>query len=149
MSWIIYLEMFKLVSCLRQLPTFLVELMKMEMNISVQQTMQHMLLLSLRADIIAQVNSSWAVRVNREDLLTIHVDGTEGSAVAGFRDCKIQHRVNTRKPVWNPDIENPFNFHEQWQEVPDNQIFDNGFKIQWELFLKAYCCRCAISLGFA
>ncbi|OCT10733.1 oxidoreductase [Paenibacillus pectinilyticus] len=90
----------------------------------------------LEGGIIAQVNSSWAVRVNREDLLTIQVDGTEGSAVAGLRDCKVQHRVNTPKPVWNPDIENPFNFSEQWVNVPDNQIFDNGFKIQWELFLK-------------
>ncbi|MBY0098388.1 Gfo/Idh/MocA family protein [Mesobacillus maritimus] len=90
----------------------------------------------LEGDIVVQANSSWAVRVNREDLLTIQVDGTEGSAVAGLRDCKVQHRVNTPKPVWNPDIENPFNFSEQWQTVPDNQNFDNGFKVQWELFLK-------------
>ncbi|PZE22777.1 Gfo/Idh/MocA family protein [Paenibacillus xerothermodurans] len=90
----------------------------------------------IEGGIIAQVNSSWAVRVNRDDLVTIHVDGTEGSAVAGLRDCKTQHRVNTPKPVWNPDIPNPFNFLEQWENVPDNQVFDNGFKIQWELFLK-------------
>ena len=90
----------------------------------------------LEGGIIAQVNSSWAVRVNRDDLLTIQVDGTEGSAVAGLRDCKIQHRVNTPKPVWNPDIVSPFIFTEQWSEVPNNQIFDNAFKIQWELFLK-------------
>lgn len=90
----------------------------------------------LEGGIVVQANSSWAVRVNREDLLTIQVDGTEGSAVAGLRDCKTQHRVNTCKPVWNPDIENPFNFREQWEEVPDNQLFDNGFKVQWELFLK-------------
>lgn len=90
----------------------------------------------LEGGIIVQINSSWTVRVNREDLLTIQVDGTEGSAVAGLRDCKVQHRVNTPKPVWNPDIENPFNFQEQWQTVPDNQVFDNGFKAQWELFLK-------------
>jgi predicted dehydrogenase len=83
-----------------------------------------------------QANSSWAVRVNREDLLTIQVDGTEGSAVAGLRECKAQHRVNTCKPVWNPDIPNPFDFRGQWEEVPDNQLFDNGFKVQWELFLK-------------
>lgn len=90
----------------------------------------------LEGGIIAQCNSSWAVRVNREDLLTIQVDGTEGSAVAGLRNCKTQHRVNTPKPTWNPDIENPFVFEEQWDKVPDNQIFDNGFKIQWEAFLK-------------
>ncbi|MDQ0339366.1 putative dehydrogenase [Caldalkalibacillus uzonensis] len=90
----------------------------------------------LEGGIIAQVNSSWAVRVNRDDLFTIQVDGTEGSAVAGLRDCKVQHRVNTPKPVWNPDMPNPINFREQWQVIPDNQIFDNAFKVQWEMFLK-------------
>ncbi|MCU6708673.1 Gfo/Idh/MocA family oxidoreductase [Paenibacillus sp. J5C_2022] len=90
----------------------------------------------LEGDIVVQANSSWAVRVNREDLLTIQVDGTEGSAVAGLRDCKTQHRINTPKPVWNPDIPNPIRFVEQWQEVPDNASFDNGFKVQWEMFLK-------------
>lgn len=92
--------------------------------------------LELEGGIIVNVNSSWAVRVNREDLLTIQVDGTEGSAVAGLRDCKVQHRVNTPKPVWNPDIPNPFNFFDHWQQVPDNQVFDNAFKVQWEMFLK-------------
>jgi predicted dehydrogenase len=90
----------------------------------------------LEDDIVVQANSSWTVRVDRDDLLTIQVDGTEGSAVAGLRNCKTQHRVNTPKPVWNPDIPNPFEFTEQWQEVPDNQLFDNGFKVQWEYFLK-------------
>ncbi|RXZ79905.1 gfo/Idh/MocA family oxidoreductase [Paenibacillaceae bacterium] len=94
----------------------------------------------LEGDIIVQANSSWAVRVDRDDLLTIQVDGTLGSAVAGLRDCKTQHRVNTPKPVWNPDIPNPFQFAEQWQEVPDNQLFDNAFKVQWELFLQHVVC---------
>lgn len=90
----------------------------------------------LDGGIIVQANSSWAVRVNREDLLTIQVDGTEGSAVAGLRDCKVQHRVNTPRAVWNPDIENPYEFTSHWHHVPDNQMFDNAFKIQWEMFLK-------------
>ncbi|MFK7692525.1 Gfo/Idh/MocA family protein [Paenibacillus sp. HJGM_3] len=90
----------------------------------------------LEGGIVVQANSSWTTRVNRDDLLTIHVDGTEGSAVAGLRDCKAQHRVHTPKPVWNPDIENPFKFIEQWDEVPGNTVYDNGFKVQWELFLK-------------
>jgi predicted dehydrogenase len=86
--------------------------------------------------IIAQMNSSWAVRVHRDELLMFQVDGTEGSAVAGLRTCKTQHRVNTPKPVWNPDIPNPFNFYDHWQEVPDNESFDNAFKVEWELFLR-------------
>lgn len=90
----------------------------------------------LEGGIVVQANSSWTTRVNRDDLLTVHVDGTEGSAVAGLRGCKSQHRVNTPKPVWNPDIPNPHDFLAQWEEVPDNQLFDNAFKIQWEMFLK-------------
>jgi predicted dehydrogenase len=92
--------------------------------------------LEIAGGIIAQINSSWAVRVNRDDLLTVQVDGTEGSAVAGLRNCKSQHRVNTPKPVWNPDIANTIPFQEQWEQVPDNQLFENGFRAQWELFLK-------------
>lgn len=90
----------------------------------------------LENGVIANVNSSWAVRVDRDDLLTIQIDGTEASAVAGLRDCKTQHRVNTPKPVWNPDLKNTIDFQEQWEEVPDNQVFENAFKIQWEMFLK-------------
>ncbi len=86
-------------------------------------------------EIIAQFNSSWAVRVNRDELLEIHVDGTHGSAVAGLRGCKVQHRVSTPRPIWNPDVPNPLDFHADWQEVPDNGTFDNAFKIQWEKFL--------------
>src|SRR6476619_6580070 len=87
-------------------------------------------------EIIAQFNSSWAVRVYRDELLSIQVDGTEGSAIAGLRGCKTQHRVNTPRPTWNPDIENPFDFFADWQDVPDNGEFDNAFKYQWEMFLR-------------
>lgn len=86
--------------------------------------------------IIAQINSSWAVRVYRDELFSLQVDGTEGSAVAGLRECRTQHRVNTPKAVWNPDIPNPLNFWDDWQDVPDNQTFDNAFKTQWEMFLR-------------
>ncbi|UED84264.1 Gfo/Idh/MocA family protein [Streptomyces profundus] len=85
---------------------------------------------------VAQINSSWAVRVNRDELVEFQVDGTEGSAVAGLRGCRAQHRSATPKPVWNPDLPATERFREQWQEVPDNGEFDNGFKAQWELFLR-------------
>ena len=86
--------------------------------------------------VVAQVNSSWTTRVNREDLVTFHVDGTHGSAVAGLQACKAQSRVNTPRPVWNPDVKQTMTFTEQWQEVPDTQFYDNGFKIQWEHFIR-------------
>ena len=81
------------------------------------------------------MNSSWAVRVHRGELVEFQVDGTEGSAVAGLRDCVVQHRANAPRPVWNPDIPNEADFLSQWQPVPDNGVFGNGFRAQWELFL--------------
>ena len=90
----------------------------------------------LEGGVIAHFNSSWVTRVRRDDLLTLQVDGTKGSAVAGLRDCWTQHYGNTPKPVWNPDIPNPINFYEGWSKVPEQENFDNAFKAQWELFLK-------------
>jgi predicted dehydrogenase len=83
-----------------------------------------------------QFNSSWCVRVRRDDLLTLQVDGTHGSAVAGLRRCRVQHQTFTPRPVWNPDIDQAIDFYGGWEEVPTNQPYDNAFKTQWELFLK-------------
>ena len=90
----------------------------------------------LEGGVIAHINSSWCVRVRRDDLVTFQVDGTHGSAVAGLSKCFTQHRVNTPRPVWNPDVPQSMNFFDQWEEVPDNVTYDNGFKIQWEDFIR-------------
>jgi predicted dehydrogenase len=90
----------------------------------------------LEGGVIAQINSSWATRVRRDDLVTFHVDGTHGSAVAGLMKCYTQSRVNTPKPVWSPDTPQPINFFEGWEEIPDTQDYPNGFRAQWELFLR-------------
>ena len=90
----------------------------------------------LEGGIIAQINSSWTVRVKRDDLVTFQVDGTLGSAVAGLTRCYTQHRVNTPRPVWNPDQPQTMKFEQQWEEVPDNQTYENGFKLQWEEFIR-------------
>ncbi len=90
----------------------------------------------LDGGIVAHINSSWCVRVYRDELFTLQVDGTLGSAVAGLRECKAQPRAATPKAVWNPDIPNPLDFHDDWLDVPDNAVFDNAFKVQWELFLR-------------
>ncbi|HEU5031882.1 MAG TPA: Gfo/Idh/MocA family oxidoreductase [Spirillospora sp.] len=90
----------------------------------------------LDGGIVAQINSSWTTRVFRDELVEFQVDGTEGSAVAGLRRCRVQHRSMTPKPVWNPDLPATEDFRSQWQEIPDNTEFDNGFKTQWEMFLR-------------
>jgi predicted dehydrogenase len=89
----------------------------------------------LEDDVIAQINSSWAVRVDRGELVEFQVDGTHGSAVAGLFGCRIQSRVSTPMPVWNPDLPTTEDFRSQWEQIPDNAEFANGFRAQWEQFL--------------
>ncbi len=90
----------------------------------------------LDGGIVAQINSSWATRVFRDELVEFQIDGTEGSAVAGLRQCRAQHRSATPKPVWDPDLPSTIDFRSQWQEIPDNAVLDNGFRLQWEMFLR-------------
>jgi len=91
----------------------------------------------LEGGVIAQINSSWCVRVRRDELVEFQVDGVEGSAVAGLRECWVQHRATTPMPTWNPDLPVTERFRDQWQAVPDNAELDNGFKVQWEEYLTA------------
>jgi predicted dehydrogenase len=93
-------------------------------------------LFELDGGIVVQLNSSWCTRVDRDELLELHVDGTDGSALAGLRGCRVQPREATPKAVWNPDIPNPIDFRADWQELPEATSYENGFKAQWELFLR-------------
>jgi predicted dehydrogenase len=97
-------------------------------------------IMELEGGIIVQINASWTVRVRRDDLLVLQVDGTDGTAVAGLRDCLVQPRAATPRPVWNPDEPQPLNFYEGWEPVPDAGPTENAFKTQWELFLKHVVC---------
>ena len=90
----------------------------------------------LDGDIIAHFNCSWATRVRRDDLLCLQVDGTHGSAVAGLQQVRIQQRMATPRPVWNPDVKQPLDFYADWQLLPEGEAYDNGFKVQWEAFLR-------------
>ncbi|MEI6211534.1 MAG: Gfo/Idh/MocA family oxidoreductase [bacterium] len=90
----------------------------------------------LENGIICHFNSSWCTRVRRDDLLTVQVDGTQGSAVAGLRDVWIQPYGATPRPVWNPDIPQAVDFYGTWQKMPEQREFENAFKVQWELFLR-------------
>ena len=92
----------------------------------------------LDGDVVAQINSSWTVRVNRDELVEFHVDGTHGSAVVGLFGAKIQHRNATPKPVWNPDLADDHDYDADWADVPTNDLFQNGFRQQWEEFLLSY-----------
>ena len=93
----------------------------------------------LKGGVIAHINMSWVTRVYRDDLVTFQVDGTHGSAVAGLTDCMIQARQATPRPVWNPDEKRLHDFYADWQKLPENATYDNGFKEQWEMFIRHVC----------
>jgi predicted dehydrogenase len=94
----------------------------------------------LEDGVVAQINSSWCVRVNRDELVEFQVDGTQGSAVAGLRRCRVQPRAATPRSIWNPDIADPNDYRDGWLELPDQSDYDNAFKVQWELFLRHVAC---------
>jgi predicted dehydrogenase len=93
----------------------------------------------LAGDVVAHFNSSWCVRVRRDDLVTFQVDGTRGSAVAGLTRCFTQSLAETPRPVWNPDVRQTHDFGADWKEVPDDKLYDNAFKVEWELFIRHVC----------
>ncbi|TDB89373.1 Gfo/Idh/MocA family oxidoreductase [Actinomadura sp. KC216] len=93
-------------------------------------------LFELENGVTAQFTTSWATRPYRDEIGEWQLDGTHGSAIAGLRECRTQSRANTPMPVWNPDIPNPIDFRAGWQEVPDNEEFENAFRVQWEMFLR-------------
>jgi predicted dehydrogenase len=90
---------------------------------------------ALEGGVVAHFNSSWCIRVRRDDLLTLQVDGTEGTAVAGLRNCWSQSYTGTPRPVWNPDVESPLNYFDSWEKIDAGMDFENAFKVQWRLFL--------------
>ena len=102
----------------------------------------------LDGGIIAQLNSSWTVRVDRDELVQFQVDGTHGSAVVGLFGCKIQPRNATPRPVWNPDLLDEIDYDATWVDVPTNEIFENGFKTQWEDFIRHVVEDAPHSYGF-
>ena len=93
----------------------------------------------LAGGVVAHFNSSWCVRVRRDDLVTFQVDGTRGSAVAGLTRCFTQSLAETPRPVWNPDERQTHDFGADWKEVPDDKPYDNAFKAEWELFIRHVC----------
>jgi predicted dehydrogenase len=103
----------------------------------------------LDGGVIAQINSSWAVRPFRDELVEFQVDGTNGSAVAGLRRCRVQPRAATPRSVWDPDRPTAVDSRGDWSEVPDNQEFDNGFRVQWEQFLRHVVDGIPYGLDFA
>ena len=73
--------------------------------------------LNLRG-VIAHLQFSWSIRVRRERLAyTPSGWDTQGSAVAGLRDCWVQPMERRLRPT-ESCVEAPFNYFDTWQKVP-------------------------------
>jgi predicted dehydrogenase len=85
---------------------------------------------------LVQINASWATRPRRDDMLTVQVDGTLGSAVCGLHRCFVQPLAATPKPIWNIEVPRTEDLRDGWQEVPDVEPFRNSYRAGWEPFLR-------------
>ena len=86
---------------------------------------------------VAQIFASWCTRVRKDDLVTFHADGVLGAAVSGLTRCFVQDRDSTPSPVWNPDEPQTIDFFGTWEEYGADLSFDNGFKTEWEMFIRS------------
>jgi predicted dehydrogenase len=91
-------------------------------------------LLELEGGVIVQISASWATRVYQDDFFQIQIDGTHGSATAGYKSCKVQHRVSTPRTASQFANGLP---RDNWQELPELLDTSDPFKTQWEYFLRA------------
>ena len=91
-------------------------------------------LLELESGMTVQISASWTTRVYHDDFLSIQIDGTHGSATAGYRTCKVQHRVQTPLSSAMISASPP---QTDWQELPELLKVSEPFQAQWEYFLRA------------
>jgi predicted dehydrogenase len=85
---------------------------------------------------LAQATFSWALRVRRDDVMVIQVDGTEGSAVAGLTHCRTQSMANTTHAQWSRDGAPPLDYARDWELMPHEPPYPNPYRVQWEQFLR-------------
>jgi predicted dehydrogenase len=96
------------------------------------------------------VLSSWATRVRRDDLLTLKVDGTAGSALAGLHRCWTQEASETpRIAHFNVMEDIGADYRAPWREVAPSGPYGNPYRIGWEAFLRHVAVGAPLRATFA
>jgi len=107
-------------------------------------------LAELANGVIGSIICSWATRVRRDDLLTLQIDGTAGSAIAGLHRCWIQTSAET--PLvkhFNPDRDLGIDYRADWKEVAGRGSYINPYRMGWEKFLRHVADDAPLTNDFA
>jgi predicted dehydrogenase len=107
-------------------------------------------LVALASGACGTILSSWATRVRRDDLLTLQVDGTHGSAIAGLHLCWTQTAGETpRIAHFNVKEDIGADYRAGWREVPAAGPYQNPYRIGWEQFLRHVVAGTPLRATFA
>jgi predicted dehydrogenase len=94
-------------------------------------------LVEIEGGVFGSVGSSWATRVRRDDLLTLQVDGTKGSAVAGLHRCQVQSSAQTPAIAHFSVMQDiGADYREGWTQAPPLSCYRNPYRVGWEAFLR-------------
>ena len=94
--------------------------------------------------------SSWATRVRRDDLLTLQVDGTKGSALAGLHRCHVQSSAQTPAVAHFSVMKDiGADYRAGWTEAPALPSYRNPYRTSWEHFLRHVAAGAPLPSSFA
>jgi predicted dehydrogenase len=107
-------------------------------------------LAELASGAVGTIICSWATRVRRDDLLTLQIDGTGGSALAGLHRCWVQSAAATSTVRrFNPDTDIGADYRSDWTEVADATAYTNPYRVGWENFLRHVVADAPLLCDFA
>ena len=94
-------------------------------------------LIELEGGAFGTIMSSWATRVRRDDLLTLQIDGTGGSAIAGLHRCYFQPAAATPTIAhFSVMTDIAADYRSDWSEAPALPSYCNPYRVGWEEFLR-------------
>lgn len=94
-------------------------------------------LVAMESGAIGVVWSSWASRIRRDDILSLQIDGTKGSAVTSLHRCYTQSDANTPRTAHaNVATDANIDYRANWAEFDTEIVRKNPYRFGWEAFLR-------------
>jgi predicted dehydrogenase len=107
-------------------------------------------LVEIEGGAFGTILSSWATRVRRDDLLTLQVDGSKGSAIAGLHRCHVQMNAQTPSIAHFSVMKDiGADYRHDWTEAPPLPSYTNPYRVGWERFLRHVATDAPMPSDFA